>query len=88
MKDETPEDRLVILIGEMLTGRVEDLEDTCELTRLFLQKERLLAQLEIVDRYRFGRYPSGSQMLKDLDNLNTQLGRVRRSREERRKQKP
>jgi hypothetical protein len=87
LRDDEAEDRLVALIGELMVSDVRDLADTYQATKLFLRKERLLAQLEMVDRYRFGKYPDALGMLKDLDKLNSEIGRLRRAREERRKKK-
>ncbi|MCU1273771.1 MAG: hypothetical protein JWO48_1202 [Bryobacterales bacterium] len=87
LRDDEAEERLVVLIGELMVGDVRDLSDTYQAAKLFLRKERLLAQLEMVDRYRFGKYPNAAAMLKDLDKLNSEIGTLRRTREERRKKK-
>lgn len=81
---KTPEGRLVAIVRELLACGPNRL-DLEQVLKPFIQKERLLAQIEIAEAYRFGRYPDLRMMLKVLDVLNQEIGRVRRSEETYRK---
>lgn len=82
----TPVERLAAIARE-LDPTNREYEDFEKAFKPFVEKELLLETLEILQRHRYNGFPSVTDLLKDLDRLNSEIGKVRISENKRREEK-